>query len=514
MIPLFASAGLQIDSLLKTTLTRTFNEKYGLVESSQHEKNGLFAIPFKGPDSPKIGSEFSLPLTTLNYTVQSYMKKGFSARAVKYVLEPMLDRMERKFKTNDDATDEQQLIARWQKEIGGSLKAKRLSDWEAITIRLNALPLPLRLAFIHDFILPHMEYYHQTLSSNAQNLVDLTKKMKGFTGTLWNASTFHYALTPQEEVGVSSKTLLLLSRPINQDVKICEDQNPGHILAYLKDHHLSFDMICDAGGYFKDFSNLQTARALAKQSQKPTVFYHQGVKTLTDGEKETPFQSTSLQEDARVTFLDQINTTGANIAQHSLARSVVTISKDMLLRDLLQAVWRLRGLDKGQSIQWIISKDITQLIRAALLLEEHHPIRFPEILDYMIYNQAKQLGKDNFVAFQQMVQAVKQKILLDILLSDVSLEHKTSAIDLFKSSWIKEEMSYLTNGKLAYEEDKQEVIEKIIAEAVDFISRNCKKGERFEQAIEELNLIKRKFSADGILPEKLLMTGGMLKTQQ
>ncbi len=53
-----------------------------------------------------------------------------------------------------------------------------------------------------------------------------------------------------------------------------------------------------------------------------------------------------IPESERFTYYNV--TTGADIPQHALAKALVTVSKTVAFRDLLQGVWRMRGLDKKQ----------------------------------------------------------------------------------------------------------------------------------------------------------------------
>ena len=60
----------------------------------------------------------------------------------------------------------------------------------------------------------------------------------------------------------------------------------------------------------------------------------------------------NLPESERFTYYNV--TTGADIPQHALAKAVVTVSKSVALRDLLQGVWRMRGLDKKQQVDFAL----------------------------------------------------------------------------------------------------------------------------------------------------------------
>ena len=48
--------------------------------------------------------------------------------------------------------------------------------------------------------------------------------------------------------------------------------------------------------------------------------------------------------------------------QKETAVGLVTIGRNMLLRDLLQAVWRLRQIDKNQKIAFCLSEEVETII--------------------------------------------------------------------------------------------------------------------------------------------------------
>lgn len=96
----------------------------------------------------------------------------------------------------------------------------------------------------------------------------------------------------------------------------------------LKQKVGEFDLLTDAGGYFKENDNLSNAKLLSDTLGKPSVFYNDhGDQAIWDGKVEMPFLESPLkeQEENRVTFLDQAHTTGADVTQKPRAIGLVTI---------------------------------------------------------------------------------------------------------------------------------------------------------------------------------------------
>ena len=69
---ILSMAGEEIGNLLPHSLTKPCNEKYGLDEDAR----GILAIPFSAAKTPSHGSEFASHHITMNYTLQTYVKKG------------------------------------------------------------------------------------------------------------------------------------------------------------------------------------------------------------------------------------------------------------------------------------------------------------------------------------------------------------------------------------------------------------------------------------------------------
>ena len=76
-----------------------------------------------------------------------------------------------------------------------------------------------------------------------------------------------------------------------------------------------------------------------------------------------PLNQCGLAWDKRFTFYDQIHTTGMDIKQSLQAQAVITVSKDMTMRDYSQGCWRMRGIGIGQTLHIYLVEEIVQLIK-------------------------------------------------------------------------------------------------------------------------------------------------------
>ena len=119
---------------------------------------------------------------------------------------------------------------------------------------------------------------------------------------------------------------------------------------------------------------LQTARLLLKY-QRPEklgrksvcVFLDdRDVKMVVGDDGGPPYEldRCGVALDLRMTFYDHVHTTGIDIKQALSAVAVVTLGKDMTLRDYSQGCWRMRAMGKGQCIHLLFTPEIRSLIAA------------------------------------------------------------------------------------------------------------------------------------------------------
>lgn len=485
---IFAIASLEISSLLPHTLTRNLNENYGL----DKERNGLTAIPFKASQTPSIGSQFASNAIMTNYTYQIYAKENIPF----YIIEKEIKRL--------------QIAARKEMEETGR-NLKEVEAWKEFLILKGDLNLSLfhlnsqqikqivdkvnettekRLIVARKLILPEQQIYLKKLNSNAITLASFLNRISGFTGTLYNASSMHRKINPKPTKGTDSYTLSLLWENSFNAVIVAKGRTPEELRRELP---LSVDMVIDAGGYFKDIDNEANAKKLFSQFEKPVVYFDkEGALVVYTKKGILPFDEAKLKKQDRITFLDQIFTTGANVLQHEDAEGLITIGSEMILRDLLQSSWRLRGLDKGQKARFFIDERTSQIIYEVLRIPKTTPLDFSAILAFCILNQSRKQGKDNEKGFYFELNEVKQKLLLDILLDkNLSEATKRKAFEVLSSSWIKEtsEDADKQFGKLPEEIDSN----KLIIDETEKLLSELKGLPKNEEALKEVLKVREHY---------------------
>ena len=139
---------------------------------------------------------------------------------------------------------------------------------------------------------------------------------------------------------------------------------------HTKDHHA----LIDTGALVTGMTNLEAAeyllfRRLDAEIFKGVVYLnekHERVVLLRDGKTTIPFDQCGLGKGERFSFYDHVHTTGMDIKQSLLARAVITLGKDMTLRDFAQGAYRMRGIGKGQTLVLLVPGEVESLIFKAV----------------------------------------------------------------------------------------------------------------------------------------------------
>lgn len=523
---ILALAGEQLSHLLPYTLTRLCDEKYGI-----EEKNGGFlAIPFSAANTPNSGSQFSNAHITMNYTFQAYMKKGVTAAMVEQQIALLQQKALREIAESGSKllakeTDAGKVFAQLKGDINIPLFNYKPFQLDNIVKRINESTEAKR-KFVAHIILPQMEHFETKISCNAQNLVALFGKVMGFTGTLWNGLSMHHKINLMEEAGTDAKTLSILWENSRDNAITIKEGSSIQMLDSIKEEGIAYDMISDAGGYFKDGTNSAIAQKIAANNGgKAVAFYNgSGEQTLADGggSAQLPLNQSNKAASERLTFLDQSHTTGADISQKRNAISLVTIGRNMLLRDLLQSVWRLRGLDKSQRVRFLVSEEVANIIRQTLKLRENHPIQFDVILNFVIANQAAQQGRDNYKALNQQLANLPQQLLIKVLLTE-NLTNKAylQAFRLLHFKWVKPASFSAKElyGTLTTEVESKEILERNKKECRDDINEIFTKlpwlaqiGITQNQCLKEIDIIADRIKES--LPSQLQISPHTIDNDQ
>jgi len=422
----------ELNKILPLTAKKQIDEHYGSIpfEAISTENSKYMSIPYHGSNNPQIGSEFGTDLEIINYTIQTHLVQGISDE----VIQKKLDELKTQYL---EAKDKEPIVRKFFK-LGGNKTMNLLhlssSDREQIRNHINASP-KLQFYFIKNYILTSLKTYHQQLKTNAHLYPLLINKIKGFSGTLWNFRSYPRAFSEPLFSDTEAKTLLKLWEKSPHPIAVLDSspQTVG-IRKTLQKLYEKFDgSLIDLGGVFRGLSNSQVAKELLTlvHANHPHIlgvaFYDEKgeIKVHVVGKKGIfTLEECGLAKDQLIAFWDQQHTTGADIALHGKMRAYVTVGRHLIMRDLLQGPWRLRGLDKSQQALFVVQLEEREAILETLQtdlglprINSSTPLDLSELMLFAKYAEAQRQSDDNFRSLHQKLEAALIKPLVDILIN-------------------------------------------------------------------------------------------------
>lgn len=420
---LLSLAREEIHSLIPLTAFKICDVNYGTIPEKP------FAIPFGGSDTPKRKAQFGSPYETWNYSLQTFLKKGIPHELLKKEL--VLMQQEAIQEMQHDSSKQLEETQSHQKFMAlcGDDKRYRLFTSgqqldravEHLLEKVNS-DTRLKLHFAKSYVAPTIVKHTHLLNTNPQLFGFLFKQLSGFTGTQWNADSFPERLLTILSETITGQTLSLLKQNSPPTVHVVSKSDPKYFVQELLGKHPQFhqmNVLIDAGGMARGIDRAVIARELLKLPSlshwQGIVFYDQEDHLMIwerDATKAIPLSVSQIPKDKRFSFYDQKHATGADIPQSSTAVALVTISKQNILRDLLQAVWRLRGLDKSQRVEFVVDEEAKQSMIALLKVwtdvEDSEGLTLENLFLYTVFNQAFQQGDNNYRALKHKIAAIFQ----------------------------------------------------------------------------------------------------------
>lgn len=415
-------AQAQLNTFAPLTLNKKILEHYGPPQT----KDKTLAIPFHhGKASER--SDFGNHYEVINYSIQYYLKNGISKEIIKsQVLElkrraqetlsryPSLSLLQlEEFSilksiipgaTNFDLSDEQLHVAAYE---------------------LNTDKTKI-LFFIRKFIIDEVKVYRYRISTNPQIFKILFQKILGFTGTLWNAETFPTGLSSLPSKGIIGKTITQIMLKSSKEIKVLQDEAEAHLNLQTLIKGKDTSALIDLDGFYDHIDRLELCKKILEikkeEGYKGVAFYDiTGKLVVLENPDIDPvlFEHSDLKNkpSERFTLYDHQRTTGADVSQAPSARALLSFGRHTILRDLLQAAWRMRGLGKRQAIDFIIMQNDRKIILEFLNLNPSHELTLEHLIEYAILNQIEKKGADNVLSTKQKLSMVILKHAFHLLQS-------------------------------------------------------------------------------------------------
>ena len=416
-----------IDRGFGTTLGRSGNVNYGRDPDSE-----MWTIPYKASNNPNIGSEFDDDIEKIAFTLQDYLQNGVTYSQVSQILGRLRVRALKELRDSDpenlisiNETQSGKEFQEFLKEIGQEGKGRfNLSimdhpkHLQALVELINGTP-EARLAFCHTQVVKKMKSFPTQIHSVSTDVADIVRNFGGFTGTPWNLHTYHDKIHAEKNLGVDGSTwALLLSREVPIHTFHFDAEKPIESLTEQLDIGGRYQAVIDAGAYLRGTDNvdfidkcLEQAKAKGKTVQGAIFFNDDGrIVKKTGVEKESLPNESAPETDKMktITLYDQSHTVGADIKQGKTARAVVTIGENTFIRDLFQAVWRMRELHLQQRVDLAVSDKL----RDRILAGADRELTLEDILRFCIINEATREAEDNYRAEKEKIQGAARRFAI------------------------------------------------------------------------------------------------------
>lgn len=514
----------ELNSLLPTSLQKDSDDEYGV-------RTQRFATPLE-KGKPIItfengieveGTRYADPFGSANYTYQAYYKNGIPSTIVKEQIETLQKQAIDEIKQGEKLVDS--LAYKEFRELSGSNERLHLlklspNDLETITKNVNSNK-DLRRLFIKRYVFSSILFHTRKLNSNSQALGSFFNRFFGFSGTTWNDKTYPDKQKSIPSVGTDARTIFaLLGHAGNTStIDIDDFDTPIEFIHQLPCEKDELALI-DCGAYLKGESIQAEAKALLNHASsknasiEAVVFFDdQGKKVILEKRENSQpisLNDSKIKPEKRFTIFTKSFTTGANIVQANNTIAYFTVGRNILLRDFLQGVFRLRKIEENMAIRLCVNSEVKQAINAVLDRDPMTPISTDDVIIFSTYNQANQIGEDNYISLKhkmlELIQEAIREIIFDENLNpEDAAELYTDAMDEVFAPSTGEEPFELYGGKEKIEDEKV-VLDKDIKYYTKLLTKVLASSTELKQKIDEKK-IKEKIESQKkieIVPEKLV----------
>ncbi len=428
-------------SILKKELTiarRTLSKHCDVDYGFSDDPKKRVAVPFMDNTYPNKTSDYEDPYELAHYTIQTYLLKGVPVHILtSYVKELQKKAFEelqndRSLQLHETAGYKQfSHVFGEPKNSSDFFHLRHHTQFEHLAKAINQDPERI-ISFVEDVVLPDITIPPRKMSSNPQSLFDMFATVQGFTATP-NEEIFPGKLKLISQPGTDGKTISILwekSRLPENTLLLKETTFPsvvntiiqakGGIQAFFS----SFRAIIDTGFLFKGIENENVAREILKQIERVgpdsilkgvTFFKGDELHVLETGKSHSiPYSQCRLAKEQLFTYYDQRHSRGSDIPLTAFSKAIMTISNDLTLPDFIQGAGRPRELDKGQSIDFVVTPEAAEAIRTQSGL---HSDKISLIDSYkLIISNNKAKKEDHLLsAVKQIIRNVAEREIMSLL---------------------------------------------------------------------------------------------------
>ncbi|CAI7605762.1 unnamed protein product [Penicillium glandicola] len=430
--------GLFAHRILKFSLA----DKRWLVEYGLHPSRCLMAVPYRAKGIPSESAEFGHPDVAVTLTCLSYYYEGLTKEKLRDCFKVLA-------KENDPSTEFQNWVAHCVDDLPPGLKTySGVNLQDDKTFSQTLFPVLRYQKEILDFYLSRFVFsreakeFPRKLSSSAWDIParpDL-KLTTGFSGTNDNRFLLPLSIRQRdlsELLHTNAMVLGLLLREDNRQCILAQDEE-GRQLDVDRLLKLVVStggasptaqpvrVLIDVGAQILEAGNESVAqRWLAMTPEgdvEAAIFFNHSDEIMVvdrEGHVETLLSSSFRQRmGACLVFLDQHHSRGVDLKLPPATRAAVTLGPRLTKDRLVQACNRLRGLEKCQSLLFLVPPEVNHNMRFILGISSNRAFTSEDVLKWSIVQTCQTLDNLRPLWANQGLQYLKKISLWDLLVEE------------------------------------------------------------------------------------------------
>ncbi len=416
----------QISEIIPLTQTKVLGEQYGRLPKEMQGKMKLSAraaIPYE-MGNPKPHSSHGTVSEILDYTTLAHMQEPIDRDILSDEIRRLKAILDKEVAFLDSVEESKALQGFWR--LNGNdrsmlLKAEMTEDeMQKIERYVNSHP-EVKLELIDRHVLPTIQHFQIQLGAASQLLATLVHSVKGITGTSWNEKTYppnSFHTSKGSDTEVHTLQLLWQNSPhtVQTIPEAIDKLSVNEKITHLYQNSPFKESLADVGGWFRNDPPEQVAHAIGMQlvgSQYRGVLYHdaQGqemVMPVGGGAPITPSQA-GLKPDELAAYWARRYCTGVDFKLNPFMTATVIVSKQTIMRDALQTVWRLRQLADRQKVAFAIREEDRKIIEGELKvmlgITAKNPLSLDDLFLYALSIEKRRLKEDTPKAFREALKA-------------------------------------------------------------------------------------------------------------
>ncbi len=371
--------------------------KYGNLHSDDILKKYFIAVPFIADEKPSDKSEFTDYLYNIALTIISYFDNPI--KRIRYIdLQLYLEHIYELYKIDKFNSPEKNkglnLYLELTKNITNPpniIEFKKITNFDKNQIDQMKNNFPI-VHYVIDIILPR--FIKIVKFVNSLSFTDIVSSnfcgfRTGFTGTpnVYLAKETN----PDDEIesiirqkggdGAVVASIIGLDKPN----KIIVEDDFLNIINIGLDN--KYHTIIDTGSFFINNDSNQIAQNIINQIKnknledkfKCVVFIDKSNKkmALTLDNDLINYESLNIPLINRFYYYDQGHITGIDMKIYSEAKGLITISPFNRFRDIAQGIYRLRNINKGQTVDFVLNSNLNNILNGEI----------KELVKYLIENE-------------------------------------------------------------------------------------------------------------------------------